>query len=114
MRQAVTGLCLGCLVLAGQGAAAQKTYEGSEAAALRCANTLALTAVALSRAGRMSEPEKDAMLGITVRMLEAHVSGTWRQKRAAMAVMRDRRSVPDTLLDYRENALRCLRQFPIN
>lgn len=95
-------------------AAAQKTYEGSEAAALRCANTLALTAVALSGAGLLQETEKEAMLGITVRILDAHVSGTWRQKRAAMAVMRDRRSVPDTLTDYRRNAVTCLRQFPIN
>ena len=90
------------------------TYEGSEAAALRCSNTLALTAVALNRADLIGDPEKEVMLGVTLLILERHVSGTWRQKKAAMAVMRDRRSIPDTLSDYRKNAVRCLRQFPIN
>ena len=93
---------------------AAKVYEGSEAAALRCANTLALTAVALARADLIGEDEKEVMLGVTVLILERHVSGTWRQKKAALKVMRDRRSVPDTLDDYRANAVRCLRQFPIN
>jgi hypothetical protein len=93
---------------------AAKVYEGSEAAALRCSNTLALTAVALARADLIGEDEKEVMLGVTVLILERHVSGTWRQKKAALKVMRDRRSVPDTLDDYRANAVRCLRQFPIN
>lgn len=93
---------------------AAQVYEGSEAAALRCSNTLALTAVALSGAGLISVREKEVMLGVTVLILERHVSGTWRQKKAALKVMRDRRSVPDTLEDYRKNAFRCLRQFPIN
>lgn len=92
----------------------KRVYEGSEAAALRCSNTLALTAVALARAGLISEQEKEIMLGVTVLILERHVSGTWSQKKRALAVMRDRRSVPDTLEDYRRNAPRCLRQFPIN
>lgn len=94
--------------------AVQRVYEGQEAAALRCANTLALTAVALSAAERISDAEKEVFLGVTVLILERHVSGTWQQKKAAMAVMRDRRSIPDTLEDYRRNAGRCLRQFPIN
>jgi len=93
---------------------AAKVYEGSEAAALRCSNTLALTAVALARADLIGEDEKEVMLGVTVLILERHVSGTWSQKKAALKVMRDRRSVPDTLDDYRANAVRCLRQFPIN
>ena len=93
---------------------AAKVYEGSEAAALRCSNTLALTAVALARADLIGEDEKEVMLGVTVLNLERHVSGTWSQKKAALKVMRDRRSVPDTLDDYRANAVRCLRQFPIN
>ncbi|NNE51572.1 MAG: hypothetical protein HKN30_04130 [Sulfitobacter sp.] len=95
-------------------AQAARVYEGSEAAALRCANTLALTAVALSGAGLISEAEKEVMLGVTVLILERHVTGTWAQKKRALAVMRDRRSVEETLDDYRQNALRCLRQFPIN
>ncbi|MEX3314788.1 hypothetical protein [Sulfitobacter sp. PS-8MA] len=112
----VAALC-GTLILALvplSAAAESRVYEGSEAAALRCANTLALTAVALSGAGLIGEPEKQVMLGVTVRILDRHVAGTWAQKRAAMEVMRDRRSVPDTLEDYRRNAMRCLAQFPIN
>jgi len=102
------------LALPGAATAAQRVYEGREAAALRCANTLALTAVALSAAEMIGEGEKSVMLGITVRILDRHVEGTWAQKRAAMEVMRDRRSVPDTLEDYRRIAERCLVQFPIN
>ena len=95
-------------------AQAQRAYEGQEAAALRCANTLALTAVTLNRGGLIGGLEKDVLLGITQQILDRHVSGTWRQKRAALAVMRDRRSVEATLKDYRRNSERCLRQFPIN
>lgn len=95
-------------------ALSQRTYAGEEAAALRCANTLALTAVALSRAGMIDETEKEVMLGITILILERHVSGTWAQKKAALAIMRDRRSVEDTIEDYQRNAARCLQQFPIN
>ena len=88
--------------------------RGREAAALRCSNTLALTAIALSRAELIGAVEKDVLLGVSLSILERHVSGTWGQKKAALAVMRDRRSVPDTLEDYRRNAGKCLRQFPIN
>ena len=102
------------LVLSGGAAAAPRVYEGQEAAALRCANTVALTAVALSRAGMIDEVEKDVMLGVSVSIVDRHVSGNWSQKMAALEVMRDRRSVEDTLEDYRLNAARCLRQFPIN
>ena len=98
----------------GRATAGTRVYEGREAAALRCANTLALTAVALSAAELIGEGEKNVMLGVTVRILDRHVEGTWAQKRAAMEVMRDRRSVPDTLEDYRRIAERCLVQFPIN
>lgn len=107
-------LALGALMAGGPVAAAEKVYEGSEAAALRCSNTLALTAVALAGAELISPEEKEVMLGVTVLILERHVSGTWAQKKAAMAVVRDRRSVADTLEDYRRNAARCLGQFPIN
>ncbi|UWR32539.1 hypothetical protein K3759_11290 [Sulfitobacter sp. W027] len=102
------------LALPSAATAAPRIYEGREAAALRCANTLALTAVALSAAELIGEGEKNVMLGITVRILDRHVEGTWAQKRAAMEVMRDRRSVADTLEDYRQIAERCLVQFPIN
>ena len=81
---------------------------------MRCSNTLALTAVALSRAELIDEAEKEVMLGITILILERHVSGTWSQKKRALEVKRDRRSVLDTLDDYRANAAKCLRQFPIN
>jgi hypothetical protein len=113
---AVCSVLLISSLVASSGAAEAGTrvYEGREAAALRCANTLALTAVALSAAELIGEGEKNVMLGVTVRILDRHVEGTWAQKRAAMEVMRDRRSVPDTLEDYRRIAERCLVQFPIN
>tara|TARA_R110002094_G_scaffold159889_6_gene145262 strand:- start:3542 stop:3892 length:351 start_codon:yes stop_codon:yes gene_type:complete len=99
------------LATAAQG---KRVYEGSEAAALRCSNTLALTAVALARADLISELEKEVMLDVTARILDRHVSGTWAQKKRALGVIRDRRSVPETLEDYRRIAPKCLRQFPIN
>lgn len=103
-------LCFG----AGPLRAAQKVYEGSEAAALRCAHTMALTAVALYETGQHDEAEKEVLLGITVLILERHVSGTWQQKKAALRVVRDRRDVGQTLEDFQRYAAQCLRQFPIN
>ncbi|MEM6887989.1 MAG: hypothetical protein AAF636_07590 [Pseudomonadota bacterium] len=99
---------------AGSAAAGQKIYEGPEAAALRCANTLALTAVALADTGRLGEAEKEVMLEITVLILERHVSGTWAQKKAALRVVRDRRDVPQTLGDFERYAQTCFERFPIN
>lgn len=102
------------LFLGSPAGAGEKVYDGREAAALRCANMLALTGVALEGAGLIEEIDKEVMLGITVLILERHVSGTWRQKKAAMEVMRNRRSFEDTIADYQRNAPRCLEQFPIN
>lgn len=91
-----------------------KVYAGEEAAALRCANTVALTAVALSEEGKLPEAEKKVMLGITVLILDRHVSGTWQQKRAALEVVRDRRDAYETVQDFQRLAQQCLKQFPIN
>lgn len=109
-------MCLAGLILwaADAAAAQQKVYEGEEAAALRCANAMALTAVALSDAGLMEDPEKEIMLQITVLILDRHVSGSWAQKKAALEVVRDRRDVVETLDDFQSLAQQCLRQFPIN
>ena len=93
---------------------AARTYDGKEAAALRCTNMLALTAVTLAKADLIGNQEKEVMLGVAVLILEHHVSGTWRQKKAALEIVRNRRSFPETLEDYRRNAARCLAQFPIN
>ncbi|MDW3181256.1 MULTISPECIES: hypothetical protein [unclassified Roseobacter] len=105
---------LALVICAGPLAAGQKTYAGEEAAALRCANTLAFTAVALESSGGIGQLEKDVMLDITVRILVDHVSGTWRQKKAALRIVRDRRDVIETLDDFRRYANQCLVQFPIN
>lgn len=101
------------LVCAGPALAA-RTFSGEEAAALRCANMLAYTAVTMARANMIGDDEKEVMLGITVLILERHVSGTRAEKKAAMAIMRDRRDIDETLSDYRKNAAMCLVQFPIN
>ncbi|WP_370400912.1 hypothetical protein [Sulfitobacter sp. JB4-11] len=108
--------CLaGAVVLALAGSAlAQRTYEGREAAALRCANLLSITAVFLFEAEQISPLERDVMLFATVAILERHVSGTRAEKQRALAVVRERRDVPETLDDYQRNARRCLKQFPIN
>jgi hypothetical protein len=95
-------------------AAIARTFTGEEAAALRCANMMAYTAVTMARADMIGQGEKNVMLGITVLILERHVSGTRTQKKAAMAQMRDRRDLTETLTDYRRNAAKCLIQFPIN
>lgn len=105
-------MCLGWSVCAAE--PDQKIYAGEEAAALRCANTIALSAVALAKEANLPEAEKEVLLGIAVLILERHVSGTWQQKRAALEVVRDRRDALETLQDYRRLAQQCLRQFPIN
>ena len=96
------------------GAVLALTYEGEEAAALRCANMIAHTAVTLARAEMIGEHEKTVMLGVTVLILERHVSGTRGQKKMAMTILRDRRTIDQTLEDYRKHAAHCLVQFPIN
>jgi hypothetical protein len=101
-------------IAAGTASAAQRVYEGKEAAALRCANIVALTGVALNEAGRLGDIEKDVMLGISFLMLEEHVSGTWPEKQAALEIVRDRRDIAETLRDFELLAEKCLRDFPIN
>ena len=114
MRAFLGPVLLCTALISGTASAAQKVYQGSEAAALRCVNAVGLTAVALNAAGRIGDVEKEVMLGISFLMLEAHVSGTWPQKRAALAIVRDRRDLQQTLQDFEQLAERCLRQFPIN
>lgn len=111
MRGFAFAIAILCCASAAQ---AKRVYSGDEAAALRCANALALTAVALGRTGQLSKVESDVMLGVSVMMLDRHVSGTWPQKRAALKVMKARRSVVDTLDDFQRNSQSCLRRFPIN
>ena len=113
-RAALACVLVICGAVGGAAAPKPKVYSGEEAAALRCSNTLALTAVALNGAGLMSDAEKDVMIGITFLILERHVSGTWQQKKQALRQVRDRRSVEQTLQDYRRTAPLCLRRFPIN
>lgn len=96
------------------GAVTPITYEGQEAAALRCANTLAFTGVALNENGLLDDQEKDVMLSITVLILERHVSGSWAQKKAALRQVRDRRDTLETLQDFENFAEKCFEQFPIN
>ncbi len=107
-------LALAFVLVATNASAAQRVYEGDEAAAIRCANMMAMTGVTLNSAGLMSETEKDVLIGISVLILEHHVSGTWGAKKRAMEAMRDRRDLDETLADYQRNAPRCLNRFPIN
>lgn len=108
------GLVLILALLGSNVAAGQRVYEGNEAAAIRCANMMAMTGVTLHGAGLMGDPEKDVLIGISVLILERHVSGNWTEKKRAMEAMRDRRDIDATLADYQRNAPVCLKRFPIN
>jgi hypothetical protein len=113
--RAALAVCLALLCAPDPGTAqSQRIYDGDEAGALRCANMLALTAMALSAADLISEEEKQVMLGVTVRILDRHVGGTWQQKKRALKIIRDRRSIGETLEDYQRLAPSCLRQYSIN
>ncbi|WP_299965801.1 hypothetical protein [uncultured Roseobacter sp.] len=102
------------LLWCGAAAAGQKTYSGDEAAALRCANTVAFTAIVLASTDRIGRFERNVMLGISANILTEYVSGTRGQKKRALAQIRDRRSVLETLSDFQRLAERCLRRFPLN
>jgi hypothetical protein len=107
-------LALLLMLSTGTASAAQRVYDGDEAMAIRCANMMAMTGVTLNQAGLMGNAEKDVLIGISVLILERHVSGTWVEKKRAMEQMRDRRDVEETLSDYQRNAPMCLSRFPIN
>lgn len=102
------------LLLAPPANAAQRVYEGDEAAAIRCANMMVFTGVTLHQAGLMGDAEKDVLVAISVLILQRHVSGPWATKKRAMEAMRDRRDVEATLEDYQRNAPLCLKRFSIN
>jgi hypothetical protein len=102
------------LLAATQASGAQRVYEGEEASAIRCANMLAMTGMALNGAGLMNDSEKDVLIGISVLILERHLSGNWTEKKRAMEAMRDRRNVDATLQYYQRHAPLCLARFPIN
>jgi len=102
------------MLVAGSAAASQRVYEGEEASAIRCANMMAMTGVTLNQAGLMGEQEKDVLIGISILILERHVSGSWLEKKRALAAMRDRRDIDATLEDYQRHAPLCLVRFPIN
>lgn len=107
-------MILVAFAFAAPAAAGTRTYSGEEAAALRCADMMALTSVALAETGMISEQEKTAILQISVLILVRHVSGSWEQKKAALEVVRDRRNLIETVQDYQRFAAQCLEQFPIN
>lgn len=106
--------CASVVLILAATAGVARTYEGREAAALRCANLMAYTAVLMESAGQIPKNQQKAMLQVTILILERHVSGSWAEKKAALAIVRDRRDMNQTLEDYQRNAAKCLAQFPIN
>lgn len=94
--------------------AAQTVYEGDEAAALRCANMIALTGIALGGAELISPQDREVMVGLAGLILDRHVGGTRAQKLRALEIMQSRRGPEATLLDYQDNVRHCLARFPIN
>lgn len=101
------------LVVAGSAEAGQRVYKGREAAALRCADMIAQTAVTLYDAGMMDRNDSRAMMAVTVLILEHHVSGTRSEKMRALKEVRKRHSTSETLEDYKRHALDCVKRFPI-
>lgn len=109
----VRGLALAGLLATGA-EADTRSYTGEEASALRCANMIAFTAMALGGAELISRAERRVMIGITSSILDRHVSGTWAEKKNALRIMRDRRGPEETIEDFKANAGLCLLRFPIN
>jgi len=93
-------------------AAAEITYEGDEALALRCADMFAAAAIELE--DEMTPEERAKTLTLSTYILRDHVSGTWQDKDAAMKEVAARQSTADTIADYRTNRDACLAKFSVN
>jgi len=90
-----------------------RTYSGPEANALRCANTLSFTAVAMFEAGMISANDRDAMILYSVMILDRYVSGSQEQKMAGLEAMANHYGFEGTLEDFADNADNCIRMFPV-
>ncbi len=112
MRRAVLLLAL-CAWLPGVAAAAQQVYSGREAQALKCAWVFSRTAAVLENAELISLADLETSLMVSARILQFHVSGSDREKLAALKAVGARRGDAETLGEFRSQSQACLRMFPV-
>jgi len=92
----------------------RKVYEGDEATALKCAFVISATANTLETAGFLGRNYARGANVISFAILQKYVSGTERQKLAALKAVGARRDVARTLSEFQAEAKACLRKFPID
>ena len=110
MKRLVGAAVLATMCWAGLGQA--KTYEGSEAAALRCAAILSVVPSAAAQAGIIPPKEVQVFHIASALIMTRYVSGNPRQKQKALAKVMQRYTVNQHINDFRTKARTCLRQFP--
>ena len=95
-------------------AEAQRSYQGREAQALKCAWIFSRTAAVLQRAEMISVADLETSLTVSARILQLHVGGSDRQKLAALEGVGARRDDAQTLGEFRRESRACLRMFPVD
>ncbi|MDJ0821214.1 MAG: hypothetical protein QNJ09_05285 [Paracoccaceae bacterium] len=108
---ALLGLAL--LLASALPAEARRVYAGEEAQALKCAWIISATATALEQAEVISTRDMEVSIAVSARMLQLYVSGTERQKLAALEAVGDRRDIKTTLGEFQRESRACLRKFPV-
>jgi len=104
-------LCVCLLIL--PVATAAKVYQGSEAAALRCAAILSVIPSAAARAGEISQKDVRIFHVASAVIITRYVSGDERQRQRAFTTVMQRYTAEEHLRDFHSKAGTCLRQFPI-
>ena len=94
-------------------AQARRVYTTEEATALKCAWIISMTASVLEGAALISTRDKEISIAISSRILQLHVSGTERQKLAALEQVGNRRDVETTVDEFRKEATACVRRYPV-
>ncbi|WP_238368031.1 hypothetical protein [Mesobacterium pallidum] len=100
------------LCVAAPAQAERRVYAGEEAAALKCAWIVAASVSMAERAGLTSTRNKEFAQLYAAIVLQRYVSGTDRQKMAALKAVSERRSPQQTVDEFMRQADDCLRQFP--
>ena len=90
-----------------------RSYEGREAAALSCAHGLVTTSALLGAGGTVSPADREFASIIAAAILTRYVSGTARQKLAALDALAARETGAQTVARFRVELGRCQRQFPL-
>ncbi|MBS0125167.1 hypothetical protein [Thetidibacter halocola] len=91
----------------------RRVYEGDEAKALKCVWIISRTAAVMEDMGIISPLQMEVSIAISARILALHVSGTEAQKLAALQAVGERRNTGETIVEFRDQAMACLRKFPV-